>query len=200
MFTAALRAARAFREVLWTDVEVLAHAAHNMAVGTFRPPRSFCVWCRTYRTTRSSRVRPSRTSGILSRTYVTSISIITPPPPPGGRKVQPRPQPHPSSTRAQRNAPQRERGHSVCRSGPVVHGAARRTECPRSPRNHFTPTANQPKVQPRPQPQPWLYTHTPQHASARGGHRPPAPLQTLLLHPYCAPRRALVAASRSHIT
>src|SRR5882724_6862133 len=44
----------------------------------------------------------------------------------------------------------------------------------------FTPTANQPKVQPRPQPQPWLYTHTPQHASARGGHRPPAPCK-----PYC---------------
>jgi len=124
-----------------------------MAVGTFRPPRSFCVWCRTYRTTRSSRVRPSRTSGILSRTYVTSISIITPPPP-GGRKVQPRPQPHPSSTRAQRNAPQRERGHSVCRSGPVVHGAARRTEWPRSPRNHSPDPQTNPRCSPGRNPNP----------------------------------------------
>jgi OOP family OmpA-OmpF porin len=31
-----------------------------------RPPRSFCVWSRTYKTTRSSRVSPSRTSGIPS--------------------------------------------------------------------------------------------------------------------------------------
>src|SRR5262245_66130565 len=35
-----------------------------MAVGTLRPLRSFCAWSSTYRTTRSSRVRPSRTSGM----------------------------------------------------------------------------------------------------------------------------------------
>src|SRR5687767_10366826 len=40
---------------------------HSMAVGTFRPQRSLWVSCRTQSTTRSWRVRPSRTSGRKSR-------------------------------------------------------------------------------------------------------------------------------------